>query len=348
MSLGPQIISQSRIEEADYSAIKIIALALAGIAASVVAVYEIDQFLITFQYAFLWFGLAAFLIFFVVTILHTFFIKHFSIIWGIVFVETLLPLILFAPRISAQFSYALFAGFVVFLFFSITSIMQGRALLKNSVKIRFFQVAKAVTPKLVTGALILASVLFYTEYFEWKKLDSTMGKAIVYESVAGAEPIVHLWFKNVSGTQTVKEFLREITIMQIAKLPPDAIPGITLDVQKGLDQLQPEVKEKIIARFSEELKKTLETKIGPLDANMKVRDVAYTYVDEYVTKMPPGTKTIFSIGAAVLLFFSLKGIAVLFYWFINMWAFLMYKFLIAADFALLTFETRNREFVVLP
>ncbi|MFA6365347.1 MAG: hypothetical protein WCW78_03025 [Candidatus Paceibacterota bacterium] len=348
MSLGPQIISQSKIEETDYSVIKIIMLALVGVAASIAAIYEFDQFLITFQYAFLWFGLAAILAFFVISILHTFFIKHFSIIWGIVFVEAFLPLILFAPRISAHFSYALFGGFIVFFFFSIAGMQRGRSLLKNSVKIHFFQIARTVTPKLVTGMLLLASILFYAEYFEWKKLDSTMGRAMVYETVASAEPIVHLWFKNVYGTQTVNEFLREITVMQIAKMPPDAIPGITLDVQRGLDQLQPEVKEKIISRLTAELKKTVETKIGPLDSNTTVRDVVYTYVDGYISKLPERTKTIFSIGLAVLLFFSLKGIGVLCYWLINMAAFLMYKFLIAADFAMITFETRNREFIVLP
>ena len=53
------------------------------------------------------------------------------------------------------------------------------------------------------------------------------------------------------------------------------------------------------------------------------------------------------IGTAALVFFSLKGIVALFYWLIELLAFLVFKFLLTIRFAHVSAEMRSREFISL-
>lgn len=347
MSQGPQIVSQAQFEETDYSAAKIVLFALMSIVSGMAMVYEFDQFLLTSQYAFLLFSIVAACAFVVMNVLNAFFLKRLSIVWGVVFLESVGPLALFAARMDGAVPYALLAGFAALLFFVFSGIARGKGILKNSIKIKFFQTARVITPRLVTGILIIASVIAYTEYVEWGKWNAALGKEITYGAIREAEPLLHLWFPNVSGTQTVGAFLREVTVAQIRNFPPNTIPGIP-DLQKGLEEMPVEVKETIIARFSGELEKTIEAKIGALDRNATVNEAVYEGLSRFAAARSEKEKALGGAALALLLFFSLKGIAVLFYWLLNGLAFLVYKFLIAANFAMVSFESRNREFVFLP
>ena len=348
MNEAPQIISQSKFEESDYSIIKIMLLALASIGTGFAAVYELHQFLLTFQYAFLWFSLGALLAFLVFNILSIFLVKHFSIIWGIALVETFAPLALFLKYAQTDaMVYLLIAFGVMFLAISVAA-RQGMNVLKNSVKIRFFEVARSVTPKLMSGILVAACTLIYAVYIAWGGFNAAVGHKLVGETLRGAEPVVKVWFPQVSVNQTVDQMLRAVVTAQIEKLPPGAIPNVPFDLKSGLAQLSPADRETVLSKFTSGLKQDIEAKVGAFQEGETVQNAAYRLLDEYIKNLPPVTRQLEIIGFMLFVFFSLRSLAALAYWFVNFLAFAIFKFILAADIALVTYETRSREFVILP
>jgi len=345
---APEIVSQSKIEETDYSTLKILLLGVIGVATGIFTVYEFDQFLLTFQTAFLWFSLFGMLAFLTINILLVFFVKHMLITWGIVFVEAFAPIIFFVSHFSGQNFGVLLIGFAVFFIFLMLGIGAGVSRFRNSLKMKFFDVTKIVTPKLVTGLLILAGILFYSEYFLWGSVNETMMKGIFEGSLKSSEPIVHLWYSDVSTDQTVKEFFSTLTTSQLKKNPQVTVNGVPVNVRDGLKELPLEMQIKVMNTLSAELQKKVEEKTGPLDSNAKVSDVLYGYLKDWLDKLSPNLRMILGIIMTALLFLSIKGIAYFLYWIINVFAFLVFKLLVVANFAVTGYEARTREFVILP
>jgi len=343
-----EIISQSKIEETDYNALKITLLGVIGVAVSIFSVYEFDQFLLTFQYGFLWFALCGMLAFIVINLLLTFFVKHFTITFGIILAETFFPLVFFISKFSKPNIEILLIGVFLFFVFTLLGVWRGVSRFRNSIKMKFFEIAKIVTPKIVTGILILASVLFYSEYFLWGSVNEAMARKVFDDSLKTVESITHLWYGGISGEQTVSEFFGSLVAVQLKKTPEVTINGVTVNMRDGLKELPPEAQKKILGTLSDELMKKAEEKVGTLNPNAKVSDVIYQYIKDWIIKLSANTKLALGIGVTVLLFFSIKGIMFLLYGLINLIAFLVFKLLIVANFAVPGFETRTREFVLLP
>jgi len=345
---APEIVSQSKIEETDYNALKITLLGVIGVAASIFAVYEFDQFLLTFQYAFLWFALAGMLAFLVINILLTFFVKHFAITFGIILAETFTPLIFFISKFSKPNIEILIVGFFLFFIFILLGVGRGIGRFRNSIKMKFFEIAKTTTPKLVTGILILASVLFYGEYFLWGSVNENMARTIFEETLKSAEPITHLWYSDISSDQTVSQFFGSLVATQLKKTPQVTINGVAVNMRDGLKELPPEAQKKIMDTLSDELRKKAEEKVGTLNPNAKVSDVLFQCIKDWIATLSSNIKLILGIGITILLFLSVKSIMFLLYWLINLIAFLIFKLLIVANFAVPGYETRTRDFVLLP
>lgn len=345
---APEIVSQSKIEETDYNTLKITLLGVIAVAVSIFTVYEFNQFLLTFQYAFLWFSLFGMLALLILNIFLVFFVKHFAITFGVVFAEAFFPLIFFFSYFKGPHIEVLLGGFFLFFIFLLLGIGRGVSRFRNSIKMRFFEITKVVTPKLVTGFLILASVLFYAQYFLWGSINETMARGIFDESLRSSEPIVHLWYSDISTDQTVGEFFSALTTSQIKKNPEVTINGVPVNIRDGLKELPLEMQVKIMGTLSSELQKKVEDKVGPLNQNATVSDELYRFLNEWLDTLTPNIRTMLGIMATVLLFLVVKGFAFLVYWIINLLAFLIFKLLVVANFAVPGYETRTREFVILP
>ncbi|MFA5870586.1 MAG: hypothetical protein WC842_01695 [Candidatus Paceibacterota bacterium] len=345
---APEIISQSKIEETDYNALKITLLGVIGVATSIFAVYEFDQFLLTFQYAFLWFALFGMVAFLVINILLSFFVKHFLITFGIIFAETFVPIVFFTSQFSKPNIEILIIGFILFFVFTLLGVGRGVNRFRNSIKMKFFEITKVITPKLVTGILILASILFYGEYFLWGSVNESMARTVFDQTLRSTESIAHLWYSDISGDQTVNAFFESIITTQLKKTPQVIIDGVPVNMRDGLKELTPEMQKKIMGALSDGLRKKAEEAVGTLNPNAKVSDVLFQYIKDWIATLSSNMKLIFGIGVTVLLFFSVKSLMFLLYWLINLIAFLVFKLLIVANFAVPGYETRTRDFVLLP
>lgn len=344
----PSVVSQSRVEETDFNIIKIVMLALFSIGTSMAMIYEFGEFLSSLQYAFLWFGITALLMFLVMNILNAFFIKRLSILIGIAFLETCLPILFFLDRVKTEM-WPLIIGLLLFFVFVIAGIQQGRMYLKNSVRVKFFSITKMITPKLVTGALIGVSVVFYMQCFSTGgACVNGLGRELLNQSLSASKPIVNIWVPNISPDQTINDFFRQFALSEMARVQSEGGLSSAINLKTGISELPFDVRERIVNQFSGEIRKTVEQKTGPLNSKVSVRDEVFRLISDYVGKFSDATKSLISIGLAILFFFTLKGFAFLLYWFVDLIAFLIYKLLIAANFAAVNYEMQNREFVILP
>lgn len=347
MNNEPSIVSQSKIEEVDFSIVKISLLALFSVGTSMAMIYELNEFISSLQYGILWLGVLALFMFLVVNILNVFFIKHRSILFGIALAETCLPILLFLSRIRTEM-WPLVIGFFLFFVFVAAGLRQGSAHLANSIKIRFFATTKLVTPRLVTGVLIGVSIVFYMQCFS---LGGTcaegVGREFIKQTLNASQPIVNIWVPNVSPNQTITDFFHQFASSEVnsTSFRANTAPIIS---SNGISEIPVKVKDQIIDNFSNQLKATVESKVGPLNPKESVLNEVYRIITQYLSGFSDLMKRLMSVGVAVVLFFLLKGFGFLIYWFVDLIAFLFYKLLIAANFATVNYETRNREFVILP
>jgi hypothetical protein len=344
----PSVVSQSRIEETDFNIAKIVILALFSIGTSMAMMYEIGEFLSSLQYAFLWFGVITFLMFLVLNILNTFFIKRFTILASIILLETVLPTVFFFDRIKTEV-WPLAIGFSLFFIFVLAGARQGKSHLANSIKVKFFSITKLVTPKLVTGALVGVSIVFYMQCFSLGgACVEGMGKELLNQTLSASKPIINIWIPNISPDQTINEFFKQFALSEMARVQSEGGLTSAINLKSGISDLPIEVRNQIINKFAGEIRNTVEQKTGALNTKESVRNEVFRLISAYIGTFSDAAKSLISISLAVLFFFSLKGFGFLLYWLIDLIAFLVYKLLIAANFAAVNYETRNREFVILP
>lgn len=336
-----QIIKQSQEEEIDRSPIKIIFLAIAATALTVITVYFFNAFLLTAAYNKLFLSLffggltASF------AVLLTLFVKKMIYIVFIGLLQFTAPLVIFSEFFYNRFFYILLIGALIALLFFISTVGFGLRTVRNSLKIHFFQTAKIIVPRLLTGLIILTSVIFYLNYFKWNKFNEELGQDFVSRVLKSSQPFVKIWFSDFSYDQTVESFLNSLIESKVKNIKIDT------DVPINFDRLPEQEKIRFIKELSKTVEENLKKIIGPFDAKQTISQVAYASMKSYFEKFSSQTKTFAGITLALILLFIFKGIYALFYWLIYFISFIIFKFLLVVGFARKSLETTSREFIIL-
>ena len=348
MTPTPLIISsQSQEAETDTSAWKIALVGVLGAIFSFCGAYYANRFLESGDYGFiglsaLWSGL-----FFSVCILAVLFVKSPRALWGIAFAWGLVPIAFLFPNVFSEPSLPLIAALLVYAFTLAAGVRHGAALLSNSVRIRFYEIAKNTLPKAVTGFLILVSVLVYLNYFEWGRFNEDLGRALVNQSLAAGEPVLKVWLPAVSFGDTVQEFFESLAESRLRDMKPDIVTRSLSEYQGGFAELPPAEKEMLVQALAGELRASLEAVTGPLAADATMGDAVYQGFRGYVELLPAEMKAWGGALLALIVFMALKGLAFLFYWLIEGFTFIVFKLLLVTNFAHVATEMRAREFIVL-
>ncbi|MCP6719868.1 MAG: hypothetical protein KJI72_00895 [Patescibacteria group bacterium] len=346
MSPNPTVISQSKESEEDRSLWKIIILVLFGAGFIFATTYFFNKFLLTADYSRLFFSLLFGGGFLVVMILQIFFIKGRFNMVVVMFLQGITPLIVFYSRIYPSPSLVLIAGSLIFFIFLVFAAVRGQRVLSNSLEIKFFFTARSILPRAVTGLLIFLTIVFYLNYFSWGNFNDELGRVLVGQTLASSQPIVGLVFSDISFNKTVQSFLDVIALNQLRKIP-SSMGETEADPAINFQRLPPPEKAEAVRRFSLELKKELEKVVGPLNASAPVTGEVFRITKDYFNGLSAALKSALSLALALAFFFGVKGIAVLLYWFIELVAFVLFKFLLISGFAHITLENRGREFVML-
>lgn len=344
------VTSQSKDEERDQSIWKIVALAVVGAGANLLATSALGTYLVTATSELLFVIAGAALVGISVFVLQALFVKSALILRAIVLVETLAPLVLFTGRLFSDTSLVLLGAVVLFFFFANMGSMRGLRQAAVSMSVHFFDTARTVIPKVLTGALIFMTALVYLTYFSWGTLNEAVGRRFVNQVLTSADPALRLYFSNVSVDQNVGEFLSEIVYSQLAGDRNNIVGSLVEDAGEGSDvfrNLPVPQRDAIVARVAESFRMSLVPIFGELNVGEPVRDVIYRLLVERFSSLSPSQYATFTIGGLVLVFFALKGFLSLFHWLIAVFAYLIFKLLMALGFARTGLATQTREFVLL-
>lgn len=331
---------QSKEEEADRSGLKVLFFGLTGAALGVLTAYAVQLFFTIAETRYLVGGLVAGFFFLVGLVLEGFFVKNRALLKAIAVFQGVAPLALFTEYLYPVPSLPLIAGAVLAAALLAGGVGHGAHVLKNSMKVSFMAVTRAFLPKLLTGVLLFATVLFYLNYFAWGGFSEALGRKLVDQFLKSSEPVVGLVWSGVRLDQTVGEVLARVAEKQLRNMP-------AVGDEMSFSRLAPELQKRTVQSAAEALRVALAARLGPLAGDEKVTDAAYRIATGYATRVSPGTQTIAGVFLALALFLSLRGFFSLFLWLVGFVAYLFFKLLVAVGFARVVTESVTREFVIL-
>ena len=327
-------------------AAKLVSLGILGVAASIGAIGYAEKFFRSgaLEYA----GIAGLFtaLFLVILVLETLFAGHAGIMGAFAFAQSVSPLELFWKEFRSweEGGIALLLGVVAFFLFQCIGMRRGGEMLENSLKLKVFQLTKAVAPKGTTGMLIFVSILFYLTYFSWGGWNDAIGRRVVEGAWNGAGPVMDVLISGAKPEQTVDEFLRAVTESEIRKLKTKSAKEGAVEFDLGL--LAPEEREARLQEIVARVKGEMEKFTGPVEGNLPMSGAVYGVIQQEVGKLfetSPHLKGVVGIGAALLFFGFLKSFAFLITWLAEIGAFLLFQLCIATGFAEIRFESASRE-----
>ncbi|KKU94019.1 MAG: hypothetical protein UY26_C0003G0169 [Candidatus Jorgensenbacteria bacterium GW2011_GWA1_48_13] len=345
-----QVIKESREEEIDRSFWKAVIIAVLAAFFVFFAVSSFNKFLLSVQGTDLLWCFVFALLFFVLFLLQVFFVKSRLKMVPLILLETLAPLLVFYSRFfngPGTPLYLVFGAAVLFLAL-LSSSIRGQRELSNSLEIRFFSIVKSVLPRAVTGFILFLSAVFYLNYFVWGNFNQNVGRAIVNETLVAARPVVKLVLTvDFAPEGTVGDFLNALARNQLRRLSPGGFDSGASDAAIDFQRLPALEQVRIVSESSSKLAEELKKFIGAFEVRETFRDLAFRLSRDYLENLTPSLRSSVEIIAAVLFFFTVKGVAFLLYWLIEFMAFILFKFLLITGFAYITVENRGRQFILL-
>ncbi|MGC9610933.1 MAG: hypothetical protein ABSE68_01815 [Minisyncoccia bacterium] len=347
MTLGLQVISESKEMEVDRGIWKIILLAVLGILMSVASVSGFNRLLMSWNSLYIWPTAAAFVLFLVFTVLQIFLIKSRIKFALIAFLESMAPLALFLDRIYPQPDWILIAGAVLAFALLFSAMNRGRRILADSVKISFFSTSRMFLSRAALGFFFFFTVLVFLNYFSWGYFNANLGRAMVEGALVSGDPIAKVIAPGVSLNSTAGQFFNDLARSQLRDSSQKFLNSVGEGEETQFRYLPPKDQEKIVTRFSVQLENVFRERFGDFNSNDKISNVAYSVIATYAVKLNAGYPWLIPFSACVLFFLFVKGIFALVYWLIALIAYMFFKLLIAFGFAHLSSEQRSREFVLL-
>ena len=345
---GPIVTAQANEAEIDRSVLKIVLLTLISVGFSVLSVKLFLNFLLNVQSGFFFLWLGAAVAFLVVVLLQTIFIKSKIKLVGIMFLQGIIPLALFIDQLYPVISVPLMVGTGFFALFLVLGSFKGWRFLGESLTIRFSFMAKIVLPKVVMGMIFLLLSVMYVQYFELNKFTDVLGESIVSETLIASEPVVKLWFPNISFNQSVRSFFESVAEAQLRNIRVETTRSDGARVSVEFKTLTDDIKKQIVSDAGEKVRVVFEEKSGSsFSPDASIKSAVFLATKKYIQTNSEKMGSLFPIIIMIVAFFSFKGIFSLIHWLISLIAFLIYKFLVAVGFAYVNLESRSREFILL-
>lgn len=348
MTTAPIVMARTTEAEVDRSILKIVLIALAGAGLSLLSVKLFLNFAFNIRPEFLFLWLASAIAFLVVILLETLFVKSSAKLFGIMFVQAIIPLGLFWESVYPSVSIPLLIGFILFLFFLAFGSHKGWRFLSESTAIRFSFMSKIVLPKAILGMMIFLMSVLYVQYFEKGKFTDELGESVVSEILIASEPIVNVWFPGTSFNQNAKSFFEAVAESQLknAKVETTRADGARVLVDFSI--LTDDMKREVVEGAGNTIRGVFEEKMNfSFSPSDPISKSIFLSVKNFFRMNYEKLGNAFAVLVLAVIFFAIKGIFSLIHWFISFLAFVVYKFLIAIGFAYVNIETKSREFVLL-
>lgn len=344
---NPEIVSQSKEPDVDRGNWKILLLGLSISVAGFFSFLYLDKFLTGLGGLHLALFILVSLVFFVLVVIASFLVKSEWKLYLISFFGSLASLAVFYDRLFLKTGAILAVGAALMLVFLNAGFRGASQSIGNSLRLKFFLTAKAITPKVVTGFIVFAAIIFFGNYFLWDKFNDSLGRRVFENALASSGLAFKIWLPESNFNQTVEQFLEGVAEAQLEKTDIRLPLGGNSETRIDFSRLAPEVRSALVKQSAGEALLYIESKIGPVDEKKSVREVGYGLISEFVSGFTPRAKMMWGLVLAILIFYAARSVAGLLYWIINGFSFIIFKLLIVLGFAYMSVETKTREFVLL-
>ncbi|NCN53049.1 hypothetical protein GW950_01125 [Candidatus Wolfebacteria bacterium] len=259
-------------------------------------------------------------LFFSVFVLQIIFIRGAGIINGFILIDTVAILIPFL----LSFSLSLIVAWLTLLVSWLNSSRKGRDEINNQLKVKFSRVEKIVLPSAFTGLAIFIAIITV-----WVN-GTSLTKDTFLKIIQPTQPIMQTFLsRNFNFNMTVSKFAEEIistkTGLNISALPQ---PARDYAINEALNQLKSDYGLSFINTGS-------------------VSDAIYNYLMTWVDKVPRNVRIAVPIGAALLVFLTVKGITYILRYIVFIFTWILYELALITGFAYKSLESRSHEIVSL-
>lgn len=319
----PSLINDqsSEVAEVDRSIVKIVAI----VSSAVIFAALFSYFLIRFNFVY---SLIAIILFLVVFALQAFFIKD----WGVILFAVFFEVFAIAVPFYQSFSLLLAGLFFLFSFFLFFAVLSGRRELQNALNVPFFKVAKSVLIGSIVAVILLVSSIF---------IFGGIGSELATEEnfQAALDPVIAPVMWSVIPNSSPEMSLKSIISGFVKKQLQDTDQFKVLSESAKNDYLN-----KVVEEEAKAIQRSLTV---PLNFNKSISQNIYTVAFTLVNSKKPQEKDYFGLLVLVTIWLTVGSIASIFYIPVAIMTYIVYEILLAVEFAVVQYETRSREIIIL-
>lgn len=241
-------------------------------------------------------------------------------------------LVIFYDMISVNLLLGGFAAFLALVWGNYS----GRKEVENSLKIRFWHVAKRVLPKAIF-ALALFTGVAYAGAAISEKNDSFV-----------SQPTFNAIARPALENSLVRKFFPEFDVDLPASQLFENMARSQVEKSGQLNLLPQSAKNLLVSQAAEQTEQRISEFFGiTLDSNLDILSAIYRGIIKKSASLTDSQKMIFPITVAALLFLIIVGLTLPIRLFITLIAFLFYEMFLALGFSELALEGRSREIILL-
>ncbi|GEM_PF-1819587 len=309
----------------DTSRPKVIVLGVLGVVSAVIFGYFLHGSILDSSLGNFIYTIAAAVGFLSIFLMQVFFIKSSNIINLLLFLE--------ATAISAPFftamSWPLFFAWLSVLTLFWVAVKRGKMELDNQIRVRFFRVERLVVPGALT-AISLFIALVYLSIFEFDGL--IISRKSFQDIIQPSAVMAGSYVDDFSYSMTVYELAEAIALKQLGERAGE-VPKSVRDMAIGevLNQLRGQFQGYGITFRNSDT----------------INDVLYNYLAGRLNRIPEEFRIIIPTLFVLVLFITIKGVALLFRWAVSIPAYLLYNIALITRFATKSIESRSREIIIL-
>lgn len=346
-----QIVSESKEVDEDRSWWKVLLIGLVGAGAIAGAFHYFTHFIAEPTTSDFWLFVACFVLFLIVSLMQVLLVKNIWKIFLMSAIQTFIPIFFFTNEFGAGDANAmriLILGFIAGYYFVFLGEHRGHRMVQNVIKLHFFEVSRRTLPRVASGILIILSVVVYLSYFSWNVAPKDLGVKVTDALLEGAKPFSGIIVPGatINPQDNMGDLIKNLALakLQESKI---TIQDQNQTVEVSYASLPPDYQAKVLNNAIDGMQSALHAKFSSFNSGETVGQFAYAVASEYFGKFNAFLGGFMPILIIVALFFTAKGFLALFYWLIDLIAFLIFKALIVFGFAYVNLETRMREFLLL-
>ncbi|MEK7658015.1 MAG: hypothetical protein AAB366_02385 [Patescibacteria group bacterium] len=317
----------ANVVEIDRSNSKIAVLAVLGVISFFLFGYFLKLYFLGGDLNFFWLSLGSLSVYLIVFLFQLLFIKSLKRINLIIFFESAALLAGFYDQFNRTI---LMGAFIIFLFL-LWSNYNGIRQLRDTIKVNFWRLSKAILPKAIAAAALFGSIVYMSvnggDFF----LSQTAFDEILKPSVL----IVQKFVPDFSFSLSLNELAVNLAEKQISEAPQAQF-------------LPKSVKTQLVAQSAKELENKFSNILGaPIDPKLKISETIYETLKNKFLSLPENIKYLVLLAAGMIIFLTVESFALPFRLIISFIGFIIYEILLAVGFATIVLEGKNKEIIIL-